>query len=458
MATIKHISSKNADYGAAESYLIFQHDEFTMKPVLDGDGRMILREDYRIGTLNCGEEDFALSCIRSNMKYKKNSQREDVKSHHYIISFDPRDAKENGLTVDRAQELGLDYCKEHFPGHQAIVCTHLDGHNHSGNIHMHIVINSLRIADVERKPYMDRPCDSRAGAKHRCTAAAMRYFRSEVMEMCHREGLYQIDLLNGGREKVTEREYWAKKRGQKKLDGQNDPMVAGGVAPRKTKFETEKDGLRNAIRTVLAAAVSFEDFSARLMQGYGIAVKESRGRYSYLTPDRTKPITARKLGTDFDREAPLAAFAENAAREALRGAIRSERDTVQQIKGKERQIAENKELMRQAENYRRTKPAYDGLKKIRSAKRRAEYEEENRTELALFAAAGRHFKSKGLTKLPQRARLQEENERLISEKNGLYGELREKRAKTGELQSIKANLDTMLRRERQTHKELDVFL
>ena len=28
MATFKHISSKNADYGAAEQYLTFEHDEF----------------------------------------------------------------------------------------------------------------------------------------------------------------------------------------------------------------------------------------------------------------------------------------------------------------------------------------------------------------------------------------------------------------------------------------------
>lgn len=87
MATIKHISSKNADYGAAESYLIFQHDEFTMKPVLDGDGRMILREDYRIGTLNCGGEDFAISCIRANMKYKKEQPeggREEPPLHHQL--------------------------------------------------------------------------------------------------------------------------------------------------------------------------------------------------------------------------------------------------------------------------------------------------------------------------------------------------------------------------------------
>ena len=55
MATFKHISSKNADYGAAEQYLTFEHDEFTMKPTLDEAGRLILREDYRIATLNCGE-------------------------------------------------------------------------------------------------------------------------------------------------------------------------------------------------------------------------------------------------------------------------------------------------------------------------------------------------------------------------------------------------------------------
>ena len=44
-----------------------------------------------------------IACMRSNLRYGKNQKREDVKSHHYIISFDPRDAPDNGLTVDRAQ-------------------------------------------------------------------------------------------------------------------------------------------------------------------------------------------------------------------------------------------------------------------------------------------------------------------------------------------------------------------
>ena len=315
MATFKHISSKNADYGAAEQYLTFEHDEFTMKPTLDENGRLVPREDYRLATLNCGDEDFAVACMRSNLRYGKNQKREDVKSHHYIISFDPRDGTDNGLTVDKAQSLGEEFCKEHFPGHQAIVCTHPDGHNHSGNIHVHIVINSLRIEAVPLLPYMDRPADTKCGMKHRCTDAAMEYFKSEVMEMCHRENLYQIDLLHGSKNRVTEREYWAQKKGQLALDKANAPMIADGITPRQTKFETDKAKLRQTIRNTLDRASTFDEFSALLLQS-GISVKESRGRLSYLTPDRTKPITARKLGDDFDRTAVLALLEQNAHRAA----------------------------------------------------------------------------------------------------------------------------------------------
>ena len=313
MATFKHISSKNADYGAAEAYLTFEHDEFTMKPTLDENGRLIPREDYRISSLNCGGEDFAVACMRANLRYEKNQKREDVKSHHYIISFDPRDGTDNGLTVDRAQELGEQFCKEHFPGHQALVCTHPDGHNHSGNIHVHIVINSLRIYEVPLLPYMDRPADTRAGCKHRCTDAAMEYFKAEVMELCHRENLYQIDLLHGSKNRITEREYWVQRKGQEKLDKEAAALPAGEQPAKPTKFETDKEKLRQIIRAALSSAASYDEFAAVLLQ-QGVTVKESRGRLSYLTPDRTKPITARKLGDDFDRAAVLALLEQNTHR------------------------------------------------------------------------------------------------------------------------------------------------
>ena len=78
LATFKHISSKNANYGDAEKYLTFAHDEFTMKPTLDAEGRLVPRGDYRISTLNCGEDDFAVACMRSNLRYGKNQKREEV--------------------------------------------------------------------------------------------------------------------------------------------------------------------------------------------------------------------------------------------------------------------------------------------------------------------------------------------------------------------------------------------
>ena len=183
---------------------------------------------------------------------------------------------------------------------------------------MHIVINSLRIEEVPFLPYMDRPADTKAGCKHRCTDAALRYFKSEVMEMCHREGLYQIDLLNGSKNRVTDREYWAQKKGQAALDKQNAPMIAGGITPRQTKFETNKEKLRQTIRKALATAASFDEFSSLLLRE-GVTVKESRGRLSYLTPDRTKPITARKLGDDFDRAAVLAVLEQKRRQSRRKG-------------------------------------------------------------------------------------------------------------------------------------------
>ena len=529
MATLKHINSKNADYGAAEQYLLFEHDEFTMKPVLDETGRLIPREDYRLSTLNCGGEDFAVACMRANLRYGKNQRREDVKSHHYIISFDPRDGPDNGLTVDRAQELGEQFCNEHFPGHQALVCTHPDGHNHSGNIHVHIVINSLRIEEVPFLPYMDRPADTKAGCKHRCTDAALRYFKSEVMEMCHREGLYQIDLLNGSKNRVTDREYWAQKKGQAALDKQNAPMIAGGITPRQTKFETNKEKLRQTIRKALATAASFDEFSSLLLRE-GVTVKESRGRLSYLTPDRTKPITARKLGDDFDRAAVFAVLEQNAARATEKAAAISEyprhgktgiqptkapqtapkQDGVQRLVDIEQKMAEGKgrgyerwakihnlkqaaktlsvyqqygftspeqleaavdtayaemrqtsgelktletklqgkkELQQQVLAYAKTKPARDGLRAQKSEKAREAYRQAHESDFIIVDAAARYFKAHGITKLPARKALQAEIEQLISEKDGLYNTYHEQKQRFKELQTVKRNIDQILRRE-----------
>ena len=196
VAILKHIASKNANYGSAIDYLKYQHDEFHLVPVLDESGNMLLREEFYLDGLNCNPETFDLECELLNQQYHKNNTYDEIKSHHYIISHDPRDNADHDLTGERAQAIGLEYAKANFPGHQALVCTHTDGNNGTGNIHTHIIINSLRKSDIEPQTYTERPIDCKAGYKHHLTKDYLKHLQKSLMDICQREGLHQVDLLS----------------------------------------------------------------------------------------------------------------------------------------------------------------------------------------------------------------------------------------------------------------------
>ena len=510
MATLKHIASKNSDYTAIEAYLVYQHDTFTGKQLLDEHGKPKLRESYLLDTLECGDFSFATACLLASRKYGKNTQHGDIKSHQYIISFGPRDAADNGLTMEKAQALGLKFCEENFPGHPAIVCTHPDGHNHSGNIHVHIVIGSIRTREVERKPFMQKPRDWLEGMKHSSTAQTMRHLRVEVMELCEGAGLYQIDLLNGSKERVSEAEYWARRRGQLKLDRENAGLAATGQPPQQKRFETVKDTLRKQISSVLYRATSFEDFSDRLMQQYGIAVKESRGRLSYLPAGRTKFIRAKHLGDKFDKAAVLATLQTNTERkpkvqskptnlaklidiqsrmtedkgigykrwltkhnlkvmaqtvkllqekgltdeDALNQRIAEletkYHDSLAVVKDLEGRMKSNKEFRYHIAAYTSTKSVAQQLK---TAKRPAAFEGQHRAELTAYRAATAYFKANNITKLPSPKKLEAEYAQLASEKAKFYEQYKEAKEELLKLKTAKQNVASYFREEEPAQQE-----
>ena len=510
MATFKHIASKNSDYSAAETYLVYQHDEFSGKKILDTQGRPKLRDSYLLDTLECGDFSFATACLLANRKYGKNTQHGDIKSHQYIISFDPRDAADNGLTMEKAQALGLKFCEENFPGHPAIVCTHPDGHNHSGNIHVHIVIGSVRTREVERKPYMQKPRDWREGMKHSSTAQTMRHLRVEVMELCEGAELYQIDLLNGSKERVSEAEYWARRRGQQKLDRENAALLATGQRPTQTKFETAKEILRKQISDVLNVATSFEDFSDRLLQQYGITIKESRGRLSYLPAGRTKFIRAKKLGDKFDKAAVLATLQANTERKpkaqfkqdtigklvdtqaklkqgkgigyerwAKKHNLKAMAQTLILLQEKglldeaaldqrieelqtqydsakeivldlENRMAENKKLRSHAVAYQQYRPI---AQKLKAAKSPAAFEEQHHAELTAYRKAVAYLKANNIAKLPSPKKLEAEYAQLASEKAKFYEQYKEAKEELLKLKTAKQNVASFFREEEPTQQE-----
>lgn len=260
-------------------YLWFQHDEKTGKPIRGEDGHCVRREGVIMDSLNCGIISFDFDCRMANRQYGKNMQERDIRAHHWILSFSPEDYENGKLTPEKAQELGMEFARTHFGGHQCLIATHNDGHNGSKNIHVHIVCNSLRIKDLaEQPPYSQFERDRKAGYKLHPTREMMEYLKEDVMRLCHENGLQQVDLNKRAKKRITDKEYRAQQRGQEKLDKTNDAIKSVGGTPKQTKFKTDLEQMREAIDSARERAGSVEEFIRILADEYQITVTQSRGR------------------------------------------------------------------------------------------------------------------------------------------------------------------------------------
>ena len=132
---------------------------------------------------------------------------------------------------------------------------------------MHIVINSLRIAEVERKPYMDRASDTQSREQaplYRSRHAGISAAKS--WRCATGRGFTQIDLLNGSRNKVTEREYWAKRKGKPSWTRKTLCCLPRVSHPDRPSLKPTKAVCGRPIRKPLATAASFDEFSALLLR------------------------------------------------------------------------------------------------------------------------------------------------------------------------------------------------
>ena len=472
MAILKHIANKNADYEEAQRYLMFQYDESTNKPILNENGELIPRKEYFMDGINCAPFTFDMKCRELNTLYHKNKSYDKIKSHHYIISFVPKDATENGLTGERAQQLGIEYAKKNFPGHQALVCTHMDGHNESGNIHVHIVINSLRKYDVERQDFMERTCDSHAGYKHHVSKDYLIHLKQSLMDMCRREHLHQVDLLTPAEKKITDREYHAKRRGQKKLNERNIQILADDLIPRKTEFQTQKEILRSAIEDTASRSRSQEDFQRLLLEKYNIKLKVSQGRFSYHHPERNKYITGRMLGTHYKEDYLLSLFEINAKEQEsekkqiipkeykaeikspipskaaptledsfsdIKKQASSSRKDLKSIEDKLRGINEQIHYTGQ---YLANKSVYQQFCK---SKHKGQFRKEHSAEITLYETARKFLKEHSADgKLPSMKLLKAEKERLLQKKKEARNKYHYYHDYQKELHTVCSNVDIIL--------------
>lgn len=492
VATVKHIKIYNANYAKAIDYLTLQHDEFTDKPILNDNGDMIQRDFYLLDGINCDPYSFQEECEAVNARFQKNSTYNEIKAHHYIISFDPRDKDDNHLTPERAHVLILSLAKRVFPGHQIIVCTHRDGHNQTGNIHTHIVLNSVRKDSVPLEEFMERNGDTKAGNKHHASDHFMNYLKQQIMDLCQHENLYQIDLLSPAKIRITDREYWADRRGQRKLN----PDKAAHV---ETAFETKKSVLTKQITSTMNDAHSLDDFKNKLFERYGISLQEIRDVFTYYVPDREKPIRGRSLGTNFEKEYITNRIEENANNASkdtqsiqfivnIKNCIKAQQNRYYAQKVKisnlkqasktlaflqENHIGSEEELQQLSSSTKKDQQEkLDALHQVESrlkhvnqlihstgqyyanksiytaflkAKNKKEFRQHHNTEILLYEAARKQLNALlNNQQIPSIIALKHEKEQLIKIKNKQYEEYTFARAKVRELHVIVQNIHSLL--------------
>ncbi len=130
---------------------------------------------------------------------------------------------------------------------------------------------------------------------------------------------------------------------------------------------------------------------------------------------------------------------------AISAANTATQESLAGLKGLEAAIREKKELQRNLLGYIGTKPARDGLKAQKSEKARRAYREQHESDFIIADTAARYFREHGITKLPASKALQREIEQLTVQKNAGYNDYREKRQRAQELQTVRRNIDQILR-------------
>lgn len=118
-------------------------------------------------------------------------QERGVNFYHFSQSFSP----EEKITPEEAHEVAVEFVKKAWPGHEVLVCTHMD----EPHLHSNIVVNSVNFEN---------------GTKLHLSPNSLKVLRDLNDEVCKSHGLSVLPPYQKGRKGMSTREYRAAEKGQ----------------------------------------------------------------------------------------------------------------------------------------------------------------------------------------------------------------------------------------------------
>ena len=141
---------------------------------------------------------------------------------------------------------------------------------------------------------------------------------------------------------------------------------------------------------------------------------------------------------------------------ALTSARVKESECREKLKGVESELRDKKELQKRVLAYANTKQIRNEYRSLKSDRARAKFHKQHESEFIIMDSAKRYFAEHGISKIPSYKTLQSEIERLTSQQNELYEELKEKRSEVKQLQMIADNIQKTIGQENKRKNEYEI--
>lgn len=219
------------------------------------------------------DEDYAKQFEETAKRFGKGEKFDERKYYHFKLSC----ARKDNVTPRRAHDFAEEVAEAFFKNYECVIATHTD----TQTVHSHIIVNAV---------------DPITGKKLQFSQKDYAKMKDEVNAIGRKYGFTETGFRKRGKNSRTAAE--------KKI------ILKGGTS--------WKEELREVIAEAVKKTKSPEEFKDYLNKCYGVKITRDGKDYSYLHPNKQKPIRGERLGTNYTKSEVIKKIGEQNYRQKSR--------------------------------------------------------------------------------------------------------------------------------------------
>lgn len=225
------------------------------------------------------DEDYAKQFEETAKRFGKGEKYDERKYYHFKLSC----ARKDNVTPEKAHAYAEEMAEAFFKNYECVIATHTD----TKTVHSHIIVNAV---------------DPIAGKKLQFSKQDYVKMKDDVNVIGRKYGYTETEFRKRGKNSRTAAE--------KKI------ILKGGTS--------WKEELREVVAEAVKKTKSPEAFKKYLDECYGVKITREGKDYSYLHPNKQKPIRGERLGTNYTKTEVIKRIGEQNYRQKS-GAYNGER-------------------------------------------------------------------------------------------------------------------------------------